>query len=540
MSPAPGAYSKRTRRFVVCGARAHGWCVHAVAGTAKGRYVSLLARPGRGAVKIGTESLWTMKQLCEHAVDAAMQTGVRYADARVVVIREQRISTEDERVSGIHNAESVGIGVRVICDGAWGFAATSELTRDGVERAARDAVAVARAGTLAPAPNGVAWAEEDSYRDVYLGPCEKDPFTVPLGSKIDLLLAINRATNAVPGVSKCHSGMRFRRFHRFLTNSEGTSIESDVVATTASYTATAVNDETSKTRSFAATARNAGYEHVESTPLLAEAPRVGEEAVQKLTAKPCPVGRRDLILHPSHLALTMHESIGHATELDRALGMEESLAGSSFATPDLLGTLRYGSELMTITCDNTMPEGLATHGYDDDGVKAQKWDLIRDGLFVDYQTNRETCHTIGAQRSHGGNRADSWSSIPILRQSNFGLAPGSQPLTPEELIADTREGIYIDGMGSFSIDQKRHNFQFGGDCFWEIRNGKLGAMLRDVTYQAITTEFWEALDAVCDARYWAAYGVMNCGKGDPGQVAQMSHASAPARFRGIRVGDAPC
>jgi TldD protein len=234
----------------------------------------------------------------------------------------------------------------------------------------------------------------------------------------------------------------------------------------------------------------------------------------------------------------MHESIGHATELDRVLGMEESLAGSSFATLDQLGTLRYGSELMTITCDNTLPGGLATMGFDDDGVPGQRWDLIRDGLLVDYQTDRETCHASGAQRSHGSCRADSWASIPIIRQSNFGLAPGTVPLTPDELIADTKDGIYIDGMGSFSIDQKRQNFQFGGDCFWEIRNGRLTGMLKDVTYQAITTDFWRSLDAVCDQRFWQSIGVMNCGKGDPMQIAQMSHSAAPCRFRKVRVGGA--
>jgi TldD protein len=218
--------------------------------------------------------------------------------------------------------------------------------------------------------------------------------------------------------------------------------------------------------------------------------------------------------------------------------MEESMAGSSFATPDLLGRLRYGSPLMNIACDNTMRGGLATIGYDDDGVPGQRWFTIRDGIFVDYQTNRETCGAIGATRSHGSCRAESWGSIPIVRQSNFSLEPGREKLSLEELIADTKDGIYIEGMGSFSIDQKRNNFQFGGDCFWEIRNGKRVGMLRDVTYQAITTEFWSALDALCDKRSWEAHGVMSCAKGDPVQIAQMSHASVPCRFRGISVGGA--
>ncbi|MCX7048527.1 MAG: TldD/PmbA family protein, partial [Candidatus Sumerlaeota bacterium] len=312
--------------------------------------------------------------------------------------------------------------------------------------------------------------------------------------------------------------------------------ESETYTAWARYQATAVDEATAKTRYFEAAPRNAGYEHVETTPLLQEARRVGEEAVAHLSAKPCPAGKKDLILLPSHLALTMHESIGHATELDRAMGMEESLAGSSFATPDLTGKLKYGSLKMNIICDNTWPFGCASQGWDDDGVEMQRWDLIREGVLVDFQTNRETAHAIGGARSHGSCRADSWATIPIMRQSNFSLEPGSEPLTLDELIADTRDGILIDGMGSFSIDQKRHNFQFGGDAFWEIKDGKKGAMLKDVTYQAITTEFWGALDAVCDQRFWQAHGVLNCGKGDPMQIAQMSHASAPARFRKINVG----
>jgi len=477
-----------------------------------------------------------MKDLCLLAVDVAARLGARYADARAMQLRDEHVSAEDERVSRIADTESTGIGVRVIADGAWGFAASRRLDRTAVEELAAQAVSVAKAGALLKAPRGVLWADEPPRRETFTTPVEIDPFTVPLEEKIGLLLAVNRELLAAKGVKKAESFTHFRRRRRIIANSEGALLEIDAVTSRAWYQATAVDRTTAKTRYFEAAGANAGYEHIRSAPLLAEAPRVAEEAVAKLSAKPCPVGPKDLILHPSHLALTMHESIGHATELDRALGMEESLAGSTFATPDLLGKLRYGSPLMTVTCDNTLPGGLATIGFDDDGVPCQRWDIIRNGILVDYQTSRETCPHIGAGRSHGSCRADSWSSIPIIRQSNFGLAPGPEPLSLDELIADTSDGIYIEGMGSFSIDQKRRNFQFGGDCFWEIKNGKRGAMLRDVTYQAITTEFWGSLDAVCDARFWVPVGVMNCGKGDPEQVAQMSHASAPARFRNVNVG----
>jgi TldD protein len=479
-----------------------------------------------------------VKDLCLHALDIAKQKGAKYADARVVRIRNQYVVTEDERVDMVQDNESIGIGVRVIADGAWGFAASAILDRAEVERVAAQAVQIAKASALAPAPDGIRWAEEPVHKDAFRTPVEKDPFAVPLEEKIQLLLGINKEARAVKGVKKCISFMRFKSEHRHLANTEGSLIESEAVTSTAKYQATAVDESTAKNRYFEASPMNVGYEHIDKTPLLAEAQRVGEEAVAQLKGKPCPVGKRDLVLHPSHLALTMHESIGHPTELDRVLGMEESLAGSSFATIDKLGNLKYGSPVMNIICDNTMPVGLATRGYDDDAVKGQKWHVIRDGLLIDYQTGREVCHAIDAKRSRGSCRADSWASIPIVRQSNIGLAPGTKKLTPEEIMADVKDGIYIEGMGSFSIDQMRQNFQFGGDCFWEIRNGKKGAILKDVTYQAITTEFWGSLDATCDERFWMPVGVMNCGKGDPMQVAQMTHGSAPSRFRQINVGGA--
>ncbi|HEY3323148.1 MAG TPA: TldD/PmbA family protein [Planctomycetota bacterium] len=485
-----------------------------------------------------------MKDLCLFAVDTARQKGARYADARIVRLRDQNISTEDMRVESVSDSESLGIGVRVIAGGAWGFASSSlggagvPAGREKAAQAAAQAVEIARASALAPAPGGIRWAAEPAHVDAFRTPVEKDPFAVPLKEKIDLLLAIGKAVLAVSGVSKCQGSMRFKTEHRFLANTEGSVIESSTCTSTATYEATAVDANTAKTRYFEAYPRNAGYEHIEGTPLLAEATRVGQQAVEKLKSPAGPTGKKDLVLHPSHLALTMHESIGHATELDRVLGMEESLAGSSFATTDLLGKLRYGSPIMNIICDNTLPFGLGTRGFDDDGVQDQRWHVIRDGILVDYMTSREVCHAIGANRSHGSCRADSWGSIPIIRQSNIGLAPGPKPLTLDELIGGVDDGIYIEGMGSFSIDQKRQNFQFGGDGFWEIKHGKLGQMLKDVTYQALTTEFWGALDAICDERFWTPYGVMNCGKGDPMQIAQMTHGSAPARFRQINVGGA--
>ena len=265
---------------------------------------------------------------------------------------------------------------------------------------------------------------------------------------------------------------------------------------------------------------------------------MAQQSLEHLSARQCPVGEKDLILDPHNLALTMHESVGHATELDRALGMEESLAGRSFATPDLLGNLQYGAPHVNFVADNTLPGGLASEGFDDDGVPSGKWHIIKDGLFTGYSTGREVAGAIGLDRSVGGCRADHWSSIPIVRIPNLSLMPGDEPLTPEELIASTDDGIYIEGMGSFSIDQMRQNFQFGGDAFWEVKGGKITGMLKNVTYQSITPAFWNACDAICDERFWVPNGVVNCGKGDPMQVQKMTHGAAPARFRGITVGAA--
>jgi len=473
---------------------------------------------------------------CREAVEIARLSGAIYADCRVVYLRRQEIAVEDDRPEQISETESCGIGVRVAHAGGWGFAATPYLERNAIAAAADQALAMARAACRA-APD-LGWAEEPPARGIFETPVQIDPFAVSLDEKISLLLAISRAARAIKGVRKCQGGMQFKCEHRFFVNSENAEVESRGITSAAKYVITAVDEHTAKTRYFEAYPLNAGYEHIRAMPLLEQAPRVAEEAVRKLRGRPCPKGRRDLVLLPSHLALTMHESIGHATELDRVLGMEESLAGSSFATVDLLGKLRYGSAAMNILCDNTMPQGLATRGWDDDGVAGQRWHIIRDGILIDYQTSRQVCRAIGSRRSRGSCRADSWASVPIVRQSNLGLEPGPEPLTLEEMIADVKEGILIDGMGSFSIDQRRLNFQFGGDAFWEIRRGKIGEMLADATYRAITTEFWGSLDAVCDRRFWEPRGVMNCGKGDPMQIAQMTHGSAPARFRKICVGDA--
>jgi TldD protein len=291
----------------------------------------------------------------------------------------------------------------------------------------------------------------------------------------------------------------------------------------------------SQTRSIQVAPEQKGYELIEAVDWVERARKTAEEAVQKLKAKEGLAGKSDLVLLPSHLCLTIHESIGHATELDRALGWEADMAGTSFVTLDKLGKLKYGSPQMNIVGDKLLPNALGTVGYDDDGVKARRFYIIKEGVFVGYQTTRELARFVNEKESKGCAYADSWSSFPLQRMPNIWLKPGEKKLSLEELIADTKDGLLFDGMGSFSIDHQRYNFQFGGDAIWEIKNGKVGDMVKNVAYQSKTTDFWGALDAVCSQEYWENWGVFGCGKGEPMQSARMGHGSAPTRFRQVNI-----
>lgn len=478
-----------------------------------------------------------MKELLYAALETARLRGAEYADVRLVRQRRQNISTEDNRVAALTDTDDIGLGVRVLADGAWGFASTADLTQEGVQKVAADAVAMARA--IAPfVSSRVRIVPEPPSSIRFSSECDIDPFEVPISEKTGLLLEIDERLLRNKGVKKAEAFMSLRKDERWLVNTDGSEMESVVVTTAAGYRATAVGDGDARSRSYMPPPLTKGYENIRADDLLANTDRVAAQAVEHLKAPECQPGVRDLILDPQNLSLTIHESVGHATELDRALGYEESLAGRSFATPDKLRNLRYGSELVSFVADNTLPGGLATQGFDDEGVPGQRWSIVDHGLFVGYSTGREVAAVIGLDRSVGGCRADHWGSIPIVRIPNLSLMPGSEPLTLEELIADTDDGIYIEGRGSFSIDQMRCNFQFGGDAFWEIKKGRIVGMLKNVTYQSMTTEFWGSCDAICDERFWVKDGVLNCGKGDPMQIAQMTHGAAPARFRKIRVGAA--
>jgi TldD protein len=478
-----------------------------------------------------------MRDLAKLALDTATAAGADYADVRIGTYRRQEISSEDTRLAGFTDLDDSGVGVRVLADGAWGFAASGELSREEVQRVAKEAVEIARASaTVIETP--VVLVPEPPRKTMFASEVAVDPFAVDVSDKAGLLIEINEKLLGHEGVKKATGMLTLRRTDRLFLSTEDHDLESHVTTSGVAYMATAVDSNDARSRTYMPPALTRGFENIDRADLLANVDRVAEQAVEHLKAPECPAGKFDLVLDPLNLALTIHESVGHATELDRALGYEESLAGRSFATPDLLGSMRYGSPIVNFVADNTLPGGLATHGFDDEGVAGQRWKIVDEGLFASYGTGRETAGEVGLDRSTGTCRADHWSSIPIVRIPNLSLAPGKEPIAPEDLIAGVRDGIYIEGLGSFSIDQMRCNFQFGGDAFWRIRDGKLAGMLKNVTYQSMTTDFWGACEAIADERFWVPNGVLNCGKGDPQQISQMTHGAAPALFRGIEIGGA--
>jgi TldD protein len=477
-----------------------------------------------------------LRALADVALNEARAAGASYADIRIADYRTQSIATREDRVLTLEDAEDRGFGVRVIADGAWGFAASATIERDEIARVARRAVALARMNaklrreplTLAPVPAHVA---------VWNTPIRRDPFTVSVEEKIARLLAINAAALKVAGVTFCSSSMMFVREHKLLATTEGSYIEQTLHRCNPFFTVTSVDRKRGsfKTRNSLSDPMGVGYEYIEEYPWLEDATRAGEHAVAKHTARSVEPGKYDLILDPTHLWLTIHESVGHPTELDRAMGMEANYAGTSFLTPDKMGSFRFGSDIVNFVGEKTHAGALATCGYDDDGVATAEWPIVRDGIFVDFQTTREQAHWIGRTSSHGTAYAQSWKDVPFQRMPNVNLEPGKQPLSLEALIAGTERGIFIKGRGSFSIDQQRYNFQFGGQEFYEIAGGKIVGLLEDVAYQSRTPDFWQACDAICSEDEYYAGGTFSDGKGEPGQANSVSHGCAPARFRNINV-----
>ncbi len=477
-----------------------------------------------------------MRDLAPLAIDTASSRGAGYADARVVAMQREEIRFKNGQPAGLDLSESVGIGVRVLVGGAWGFAATDDLSREGIARCASLAVEIGRASSrLINEP--VRLAPEPPHRAVWTSDCRIDPFTVPLGRKLDLLARIDAEIRRVGGVRNAEAFLTFVREHQWFTSTEGSDIEQTLTRSGGGYTATAVADGDVQRRSFPAAEGHhlcQGYEFIEAVPWVENAGRIAEEAVALLSAAQCPPGTYDIILDGSQIALQIHESVGHPTELDRVLGMEANYAGTSFLTLDKRNSLQLGSPLVNLVADATLPHGLASFGFDDDGVEAQRWPIVEDGRFRGYLSSRELAHRIGENRSRGCVRADGWHHIPMIRMVNLSLMPGTGTL--EQLLADSERAIYMETNRSWSIDQLRYNFQFKTEIAWEIRGGRKARMLKNPTYQGITTQFWNSCDAICGPSEWRPWGVVNCGKGQPGQVADMTHGAAPARFRNVRVG----
>jgi TldD protein len=477
-----------------------------------------------------------MRDLCGEALEMAAAAGATYADARVLARRAQYAATKNGRVESLQDVESEGIGVRVLVDGAWGFASDRELTVEGARSVARRAVGFASAaggaGGRRLVPVGASSSE-------YRTPVERDPFAVALGDKVALCL---RAEEAMGGskVRVTSAFVRALRERKVLMTSDGIQVDQDVVECGGGIDAVAVDDGTVQMRSYPSSSiglsAQAGWEFVESLDLVGAAPRVGEEATALLQADVCPAGRTTVVLDCDQMASQIHESVGHPTELDRVYGTEAAYAGTSFLHADDLDSLRYGSPHMNITADSTTPRGLGTFAHDDEGVAAMRQPIVAEGVLRDFLSSRETAALLG--RGQGGSmRADGWSRMPLVRMTNLHLEPGSGTL--EDLFADVDDGVYLETNKSWSIDDKRLNFQFGTQIAWEIKRGRLGRMLRDAVYTGITPTFWGSLDGVAGPEAWTLVGVTNCGKGQPGQTIHVSHGTAPARFRDVEVGVKP-
>jgi len=474
-----------------------------------------------------------VKSLAEAAVDAALGAGASYADARAVSVRRQYVITKNGQLDDLSDSESEGIGVRVLVDGAWGFAGIGRLDDEAARDSALRATEFARA---APGRHQTSLAPVEAHTGEYRTPLEKDPFSVPLSDKIDLCLRAEEGMNHAD-VKVTVAMVRAQREHKVLVSSEGTNVEQDIYESGGGIDAYASAGDVSQIRSYpsqhSGVSAQGGWELVERLNLDGEAPRVGEQAAALLRAPECPAGRTTVVLSPEQAIMQVHESVGHPTELDRVYGTEAAYAGTSFLSPEDLGSLRYGSEHMNVTADSTTAEGLGTFAFDDEGVPARREAIVETGVLRGFLSSRETSEQLGAGGG-GSMRADGWSRMPLVRMTNLHLEPGEGSF--EELLADIDDGLYLETNKSWSIDDKRLNFQFGTQIAWEIKDGQLGRMLRDATYTGVTPLFWAKLDKVAGPEEWQLFGLTNCGKGQPGQSAHVSHGASPARFRDVEVG----
>jgi TldD protein len=477
-----------------------------------------------------------MLHVAKEAVEAARAAGAHYADARFVHEDSESITVRNQEMEGIDRATSEGIGVRVLVDGYWGFAATARPEGAEIARTAGLAVEIARAAARLPR-EPVKLTEIEPVTGMWASPFQDDPFNVSLEEKVALLMEATRRMQEVDGLAFAEGGIDLYRVRTSFASSEGSAIEQTVLHSGAGLDATAISEGELQRRSYPNSFRGhiaaAGWEHIAKLGLIEEAERTATEAVELLSAADCPSEVTTLVLDSGQMELQVHESIGHAVELDRVLGMEESYAGSSFVSPGDRGKLRYASDLVSITADATIPGGLGSFGWDDEGVPAQRVPIIVDGTFQDFISSRETAGAIGGT-STGAMRADGWGNLPLIRMTNINIEPGEGSLA--DIIGDTKDGIFMATNQSWSIDDKRVNFQFGCEIAWRIKAGKLTQMYRNPNYTGITTEFWRSCDAVGGREDWTLWGTPNCGKGQPAQTARVGHGTSPARFRNVQVG----
>jgi TldD protein len=477
-----------------------------------------------------------MKDKLGNVLDWLKSKGVDYADCRYVHGEKESIRVTDGIIDTLSKNLDVGVGIRVIHKGFWGFASVASTKESDIKKAANKALQTARASAM-PRREGTRLADQKAFKDTYKSPCDKDPFEVPIDQKIGILLEITDKLKSDDKIKTAEASMEFFKTNKMFSSTEGAEIEQNIIESGAGYSATAYDGTEVQKRSYPNSHRGdfatLGYEYIEEMNLLENVDRTREEALQLLTADDCPDTESDIVICGSQMALQVHESCGHPSELDRVLGTEISLAGGSFMQIDGLNKLKYGSEIVNIYGDATIPGALGSFGYDDEGVEAQRFAIIKDGLHVGYQTSRETAPII-KERSNGTMRADGWNRLPLIRMTNINLEPGEWELN--DLIADTQNGIFFDMNKVWSIDDQRLNFQFGVECAWEIKDGKLGRMFKNPLYTGITPEFWNSCDAICNKNHWHVWGVPNCGKGEPMQTARVAHGTAPARFRKVKVG----
>lgn len=496
------------------------------------------------------------KKMADVALNTAKSMGATYADARIGRYLNQYVFTREDKVQNVRNTESFGIGIRVIANGTWGFAATNSVTEDGIKKATEQAVAIAKANSKIQT-EPVKLAPVNAYGEVsWKTPITKDFKNVPISEKVDLLLSANAAAMD-NGANFVNSALFMVNEQKYFASTDGSYIDQDIHRLWPRFSVTAVDRAAGnfKTRDSMSAPMGMGYEYMDglesekidgpaglrlyrnSYDIIEDATLAAQQAREKLSAKSVDAGKYDLVLEPNHLGLTIHESVGHPLELDRVLGYEANYAGTSFATLDKLksGNFKYGSDVVNIIADKTQVGSLGAVGYDDEGVKTKKWDLVRNGVLTNFQAIRDQVHMIDQNESHGCCYAQSWEDVQFQRMPNVSLEPGTDKYSLQEMIKDVEKGIYIAGRGSYSIDQQRYNFQFGGTVFYEIKNGEIVGMLEDVAYQSNTQEFWNSCVKICDESDYRLFGTFFDGKGQPSQVSAVSHGSSTARFNDVNV-----